>query len=174
MRRRRPQWCAGVGPSAGCGIGIGQRRYANWDWRALLAPVPNATWAGCCGVGRWAGTSEATGTGPTPIFPSSIVLSSSSLFASKYTDLAPTRLPTGVGNVLDPTVRPLPLASAITGTGPTPSLPDPTGITCWRGDCQRALWWEMLCSRLAGSTAQSFPTAWSCCGTTSGCSWSSL
>ena len=65
---------------------------------------------------------------PHPSSPS-IVLLSSSLFARKYTDLAPTRLLSGVGDKLDSTVRPLPLALLFTGTGPTPRLLDPTGIT---------------------------------------------
>ena len=76
-----------------------------------------------------AGTPRATSIGPTPIFPLSIVLLSSSLFASKYTDLVPTRLLPGVGNILDSTVQSLPLALTPTGTGPAPRFPDPTSIT---------------------------------------------
>ena len=41
----------------------------------------------------------ASGDGPIPILPLSIVLLSSSLFASKYADLVPTRLLPGVGDV---------------------------------------------------------------------------
>ena len=120
---------------------LGQHRSSIGIGVTQIALVPGVGRLACCGPGRWVSTSCATGpgrwvstscatgTGPIPTFSLSIVLLSSSLFASKYTDLVPTRLLPGIGNVLDSTVQSPPLASTQTGTGPTPRFPDPTGIT---------------------------------------------
>ena len=107
--------------------GIGRVPDRDWDWRGWAKLGANQQVLRSRLPGRRAFLVSSIG--PTPIFPSSTVLLSSSLFARKYTDLAPTRLLSGVGDKLDSTVRPLPLALLFTGTGPTPRLSDPTGIT---------------------------------------------
>ena len=121
--------CVGVGPSAGYNSGIGPRRHSIGIG---IAPLPwHRAWT------SWRAAVLTTGSVPvgqpapalSQPFSLSIVLLSSSLFASKYTDLVPTRLLPGIGNVLDSTVQSPPLASTQTGTGPTPRFPDPTGIT---------------------------------------------